>query len=63
MYHNRPLLSGITVELAAEDDPVVINLENLILEISSNGNVANTVKLSPRESVSGLWDANQTLVM
>jgi hypothetical protein len=63
MDHNRSLFSDITVELAAGDDPVVINLENLILEISSNGDVANTVKLSPRESVSGLWDANQTLVM
>jgi hypothetical protein len=60
---DEPSFSDITVESSPREDPLLIDVTHLILEISSDGKVIGTANLSSRESTRGVWNANQMLVM
>jgi hypothetical protein len=56
-------LSDITVKLSTRDDPLLDDIAHLVLELSSNGNVIDTLNLVSQEASSGVWYSEQTLVM
>jgi hypothetical protein len=51
-------LSGITVEVGSRDDCFLTDVYHLMLEVRSNGQVMDKVNLLSRESMPGVWDAD-----
>jgi hypothetical protein len=56
-------LSDISAELSTRDDPFLVDVAHLVLELGSNEKVAAMIDLVSREATFGVWDCNQTLVM
>jgi hypothetical protein len=58
-----PYISDMTVELATEDDCFLKDIVHLLLEVKVNAQFVGIVNLLSRESKSGLWKANELLIM
>jgi hypothetical protein len=56
-------LSDITVELGNRDDCFLTDVYHLILEVRSNGQVIDKVNLLSRESMPGVWDADNIVLL
>jgi hypothetical protein len=57
------ILLDITVESSIRDDPLLAQIAELVLELSSNGNVVDTVNLVSKQTTSGVWNTEQPLIM
>jgi hypothetical protein len=60
--HANTLLD-ITVESSIRDDPLLAQIAEFVLELSSNGNVIDTVNLVSKQTTSGVWSTEQPLIM
>ncbi|PVF96607.1 hypothetical protein CPB86DRAFT_798792 [Serendipita vermifera] len=55
--------SDITVELASLDDRFLTDSAHLVLELNRNGKLVDKANLLSRESIPGVWDADQPLIL
>jgi hypothetical protein len=55
--------SGITLESSTRDDPLLVDIAHLVLELSPNENVVDKIGLLCRKTAPGLWNTEQTLAM
>jgi hypothetical protein len=53
----------ITVGLSTRGDSFLTDAPHLILELSINDKVVDKAKLLPHESSTGIWQAEQSLIL
>ncbi|PVF91900.1 hypothetical protein CPB86DRAFT_820103 [Serendipita vermifera] len=61
--HSGLIFKDTTVELASRDDRFLTDSAHLVLELNQNGKLIDKADLLARESMPGVWDADQTLIL
>lgn len=57
------ILRDVSVELSTQDDCFLVDIPHLLLELSVDGKAVDSIGLHARKSSSGVWDADEALVL
>ncbi|PVF92618.1 hypothetical protein CPB86DRAFT_877740 [Serendipita vermifera] len=57
------ILRDVSVELSTQDDCFLVDIPHLLLELSVDGKAVDSIGLHARKSSSGVWDADDALVL